>query len=487
MSQITDWEGGPDGSEGGGGGAPSGAAGGDLGGTYPDPPVLAITELGGQQLTIGAVADNEGLIRAGTDLVGAKVVVSLTVPNLLANEIAFFSGTTGQRLRADSGWRKDVFNLQAFNTAAAFIQGLTYKDNAASAFPRFALKLGNDLVQLRNGVADGVIEIAPNTGVAGEAGLQVAAHYEADLIQWSTGGAVRMEVNGDGEVGIPTPVSEALLALTSTTAAFGLPAMTEAQRDAITPTAGFKAFNTTTDVPSFADGTAWADLARATPALFINFGFTVPETDQSTIVAHQVSSVFTQILAAAAINNTPTTGTHVDPNGNGIAIEVTTFTVAGTMRLTGSQIDPTTGVITGGFTEDIAVTSTGWIRSANIWDSAVSVVISTTDALDVVIDSYNFSPIEVGVATTVEQAEVFYATTAANNTVRLFLRKMEFPAGPTTLIDATQAGLSSGTEARLIRTALGVPIPAGTSLLFEMDVRRVTDLSARLSGSRDNV
>lgn len=48
------------------------AAGGDLSGTYPDPEVAAITETSGPtQLTIGAIADGEILIRSGATLIGS--------------------------------------------------------------------------------------------------------------------------------------------------------------------------------------------------------------------------------------------------------------------------------------------------------------------------------------------------------------------------------------------------------------------------------
>lgn len=220
------------------------------------------------------------------------------------------------------------------------------------------------------------------------------------------------------------------------------------------------------------------------PALFTRFGFTVSGTDTAGITAHQVGSVFVAVLSAQTVDSI-TSGAHTAPNRNGIAIEITTFTAAGTMRLTGDRYDPATGAVTGGFMEDIAVGATGWIRSANLWQGA-SVTISTPDTLDAVLDSHNFSPIEIVHGFTIETSEAFFTTTAAMNSLRVFLRLMEFPAGPTTLLDDTVAGLANGAIGHNLRTDLATAVPAGSSLLLQVDAQRLVDLRVRLAGDIDN-
>jgi len=86
----------------GGGGAPTGAAGGDLGGTYPNPKVVAITETSGPtSLVIGAIADGELLQRVGSTLVGYNPVVVCCPFGANSNTIGRFLVANGKSSDAD--------------------------------------------------------------------------------------------------------------------------------------------------------------------------------------------------------------------------------------------------------------------------------------------------------------------------------------------------------------------------------------------------
>jgi len=79
---------------------PTGNASGDLGNTYPSPKVAAITESGGQQLTLGAVSDGQYLKRSGVTLVGEAVAAQ---NNTLDGAYDQGGAGAGRSITADSG------------------------------------------------------------------------------------------------------------------------------------------------------------------------------------------------------------------------------------------------------------------------------------------------------------------------------------------------------------------------------------------------
>lgn len=81
---------------------PTGSAGGDLGGTYPNPKVVAITETSGPtSLVIGAIADGELLQRVGSTLVGYKPVIVCCPFGANSNAVGRFLVANGKSSDAD--------------------------------------------------------------------------------------------------------------------------------------------------------------------------------------------------------------------------------------------------------------------------------------------------------------------------------------------------------------------------------------------------
>jgi hypothetical protein len=101
-----------------------------------------------------------------------------------------------------------------------------------------------------------------STGIFQSNGAQTIQTSTGDLTIATAGGNgnILLSPNGSGRVGVGTlsPISSAILDLSSTTRGFLPPRMTTTQRDAIaSPVAGLMIYNTTTNVINVYNGTIW--------------------------------------------------------------------------------------------------------------------------------------------------------------------------------------------------------------------------------------